>query len=197
LFTRFGTGILDFDNDGWLDLYAANGRIFKNNPKRYSADPFAEPNILFRGLAGPRFEEVLPRGGTSPLLAATSRGAVFGDVDNDGGVDLLVVNRDAPAYLLLNRVSSGGNWLMFRVLNRQGSPAEGARVTMRVGRQTKMREVRTAYSYLVANDPRVHLGLGKVSKVTDVKVRWADATAEGFGEFAANRIVDLRQGSGE
>ena len=196
LFTRFGTGILDFDNDGWLDLYSANGRVFKNNPKRYSDDPFAEPNILFRGSPGPRFEEVLPRGGTAELLVATSRGAAFGDVDNDGGVDVLVINRDASAYLLHNRASSRGNWLMFWVVNRAGSPAEGARVTMRVGSTRKIREVRSAYSYLVANDPRVHIGLGDLSKVADVEVRWSGGETEGFGDFAGNQIVYLRRGAG-
>ncbi len=196
LFTRFGTGILDFDNDGWLDLYSANGRVFKNNPKRYSDDPFAEPNILFRGSPGPRFEEVLPRGGTAELLVATSRGAAFGDVDNDGGVDVLVINRDASAYLLHNRASSRGNWLMFWVVNRAGSPAQGARVTMRVGSTRKIREVRSAYSYLAANDPRIHIGLGDLSKVADVEVRWSDGIRESFGKFEANRIYWLRRGGG-
>ena len=196
LFTRFGTGILDFNNDGWLDLYYANGRAYKNNPKRYSDDPFAEPNALFRGLSGPRFEEVLPRGGTETLLATTSRGAAFGDVNNDGAVDVLVANRDAPAFLLLNQAPHRGNWIMFWVLTRAGSPAEGARVTMRLDSTEKMREVRSAYSYLSANDPRVHIGLGEKTRVNDVVVRWSDGMRENFGDFDTNRIVQLKRGKG-
>lgn len=106
---------------------------------------------------------------------------------------MLVINRDASAYLLHNRASDGGNWLMFWVLDRAGSPAEGARVTMRVGSSRKMREVRSAYSYLVANDPRVHIGLGDLSKV---EVRWPGGETEGFGDFAGNQIVYLRRGAG-
>ncbi len=196
LFTRFGAGMVDFDNDGRLDLYSANGRIYKNNPKRYGVDPFAEPNILFRGQPGPRFEEVLPRGGTAELLAATSRGAAFGDVDNDGGMDLLVVNRDAPAHLLHNRAPNRGNWIMFEVVNRAGSPAEGARVTAGVGSIRKMRDVRSAYSYLAANDPRVHFGLGRETEILGVVVRWPDGSEEEFGDFAANQIVRIAPGTG-
>src|SRR5206468_11138037 len=96
-FTRFGMALLDFDNDGYLDLFEANGRVGMQS-ERYSPDPYAEPSLLFRGLAGPRFEEVSPRGGTTPPLVATSRAAVFGDIDNDGGVDIVVVNRDGHPY---------------------------------------------------------------------------------------------------
>ena len=106
-FTRFGTAMLDFDNDGRLDIYEANGRVGRQS-ELYSADPYAEPNLLFRGVAGPRFEEVQPRGGTSPLLIATSRAAAFGDIDNDGAIDIVVVNRDARPYLLRNVATAAG-----------------------------------------------------------------------------------------
>ena len=197
VFTRFGVGILDFDNDGLLDLYLANGSIGDiSQLARHSADPFAEPNLLFRGRPGARFEEVLPRGGTEELLVATSRAAAFGDVDNDGGVDVLVVNRDAPAYLLHNLAAARGNWISFRVLNEHGGDALGAVVTLRAAGARKTREVRTAYSYLAANDPRVHLGLGPEEEVSEVAVRWTDGYAESFGDFGANQIVILRRGEG-
>ena len=196
-FTRFGVGILDFDNDGFPDLYEVNGRVEQNNLQRFSGDPFAEPNLLFRGRPGPGFEEVIPKGGTAQPLVATSRGAAFGDVDNDGGVDVLVVNRDAPAYLLYNMVSERGNWLAFRVLNQHGSDALGASVSFEVGNEKKWREVRTAYSYLAANDPRPHFGLGVASRVAAVAVRWPDGQRENFGAFAANQIVTLQRGKGK
>src|SRR4051812_36051369 len=92
-FTRFGMALLDFDNDGYLDLYEANGRVGRQS-EVYSPDPYAEPSLLLRGFAGPRFE-VIPGGGTSSRLVAASRAAAFGDIDNDGGIDIVVVNRDS------------------------------------------------------------------------------------------------------
>ncbi|MSO83974.1 MAG: VCBS repeat-containing protein, partial [Acidobacteria bacterium] len=100
-FTRFGVALMDFNNDGRLDLYEASGRVGLQ-AETFSADPYAEPNLLFRGVAGGRFEEVSPRGGTTRPLVATSRAAAFGDLDNDGGVDILVANRDAAPHLLRN-----------------------------------------------------------------------------------------------
>ena len=196
IFTRFGTGILDLDNDGWLDLYSVAGRIFMNNPKLYSSDPFAEPNILFRGQPGARFEQVLPQGGTEELLVGTSRAAAFGDVDNDGGMDVLVVNRDAPALFLRNIVEDRGNWLILQVVESTGSAAEGARVVFQMGSQRKRRDVRTAYSYLSANDPRIHIGLGAEARVSEVEVRWTDGEVELYGEYEANQIVHLARGKG-
>ena len=196
LYTRFGVGLLDFDNDGLLDLYAANGRIDRGSSSGKAGDPFAEPNLLFSGGPDGRFEEVLPRGGTSELLVATSRAAAFGDVDDDGGIDVLVVNRDAPAHLLRNVVAARGGWIAFRVLNERGSDALGAVVTFAVGETGKTREVRTAYSYLAANDARIHVGLGAAAEVSGVVVRWPGGPSESFGAFEGGSTVTLRQGSG-
>ncbi len=189
-FTRFGLGFADFDNDGRLDLYEANGRIARL-VRRFGPDPYAEPNLLFRGTPGARFEEVLPRGGTAELLAATSRCAAFGDVDDDGGVDVLVVNRDGPAHLLRNRVPGRGSWIAFRVVDRGGGPALHAEVSVRVGKRLVRREVRAAYGYLGSSSPRVHLGLGSLDAVDEVKVRWADGAEDAFGSFPAGAVVDL------
>jgi len=193
-FTRFGMALVDFDNDGWLDLYEANGRVGLQ-AQRFSRDPYAEPNLLFQGSPNGPFEEVLPRGGTRELLVATSRAAAFGDVDNDGGVDILMVNRDAPAYLLLNRVPRG-HWISFRVVDQHRRDALGAVVTFAVGGRRLTRSVKAAYSYLASNDPRVHVGLGEASAVKDVQVRWLDGKTESFGNFDADRIVVLRRGEG-
>jgi hypothetical protein len=195
-FTRFGMALLDFDNDGHLDLYEANGRVGRQS-ELYASDPYAEPSLLFRGLAGPRFEEVLPRGGTRSLLVGTSRAAAFGDIDNDGGMDVIVVNRDSRPLLLHNVVKQRGHWLMLRVLEEHGRDALGAELTMRVGSRTIRRDVRAAYSYLASNDPRVHVGLGRETMVGNVTVRWPDGTRERFGDLSSDRIVVLRRGSGQ
>jgi hypothetical protein len=194
-FTRFGMALLDFDNDGRLDLYEANGRVGKQS-ELYSADPFAEPSLVLRGTPSGRFEEVTPRGGTSAPLVATSRAAAFGDLDNDGGLDVVVVNRDAPAYLLRNVVGSRGHWIIFRVVDEHGRDALGATVTLSTGGRRLRRDVMPAYSYLASNDPRVHVGLGSDARVADVNVRWVDGHVESFGEFEADRIIVLRRGAG-
>ena len=194
-FTRFGAAMLDFDNDGRLDLYEANGRIAKQ-ADRFGDDPYAEPNLLFRGVQGGRFEEVEPRGGTSSSLVATSRGAAFGDVDNDGGVDIVVVNRDAPAYALHNVVANRGHWIMFRVTDEHGRDALGATVSVSVGGHQVKRDVQAAFSYLSSNDPRVHIGLGAVTRATDVTVEWLDGQSESFGAFDADQIRVLHRGTG-
>jgi hypothetical protein len=194
-FTRFGAAMLDFDNDGLLDLYEANGRVGLQ-AETYSRDPYAEPNLLFRGLLAGRFEELTPRGGTATALIATSRAAAFGDIDNDGGLDILVANRDAAPYLLHNIAPRRGHWIELKVVDDRGRDALGATVTLNVGDRRVRRDVISAYSYLAANDPRVHVGLGGQTRVADVTVRWPDGRIEPFGELPADRIVVLRRGHG-
>ncbi|MBZ0267314.1 CRTAC1 family protein, partial [bacterium] len=192
-FTRFGVGFADFDNDGVLDLYQANGRV-QRSPEPETDDPYAEPNLLMRGNGKGGFEPSLPIGGTATPLIGTSRGAAFGDLDGDGGVDVVVVNRDAAPYVLHNVAPSRGAWIRFRVLERSGRDAIGAIVTASVDGRTVSRDVVSGYSYASANDPAVHLGLGAASRVTGVTVRWVDGTEETFGDFEAGRTVRLRRG---
>jgi hypothetical protein len=194
-FTRFGTAMIDFDNDGRLDIYEANGRVGSQS-ELFSSDPYAEPNLLFRGLAGPRFEEVKPRGGTASLLVGTSRAAAFGDIDNDGAVDIIVANRDGQPYLLHNVAGRSGHWVLFRIVDEHGRDAFGARLTMKVGSATVAGEVRAAYSYLAGNDPRVHVGLGRETTVRDVIVQWPGGVRERFDDVTADRIVVLHKGAG-
>ena len=193
-FTRFGVALADFDNDGDLDMYHGNGRI-DHSPEFEGDDPFAEPNVLYRRDAE-RFEVVAPEGGTAGLLVHTSRGIAMGDVDDDGGVDLVVVNRDAPAYLLMNRVGQSGNWVRLRIVNRYGADAIGAMVRASIGGVRQQRTVRPATSYLASHDPRVHFGLGEASRVSGVEVQWPSGEIEAFGDFPAGETVVLRYGSG-
>ena len=194
-YTRFGVGLVDLDNDGWLDLYQANGDVVIS-AEPLTDDPFAQPNLLLRGGPDGRLEPVSPRGGVSPELIHTSRAAAFGDLDNDGGVDVVVVNRDGPAYVLHNVVQHRGNWLLLRVLDEHGRDALGAEVTLGLGSRRLRRDVQPAYSYCAGNDARVHVGLGDASTADDVRVRWTDGGRESFGDLAAGRVVTLRRGEG-
>ena len=199
-YTRWGVVFADFDNDGVLDLYEANGMVGYDTPVANSS--FAEPNVLYRGV-GAKFEEVTPQGGVDPPLELTSRGMALGDIDGDGGLDLLIVNRDGPANLLMNRVAARGNWALFRVT--EGNPprhAHGATVSGTVAGTRLHRDVQPEGSYLASSDPRVHFGLGDAQVIEDVAVRWPRATGgqpviEHFGDFAAGREVALTRGRGE
>lgn len=197
-YTRFGTSITDFDNDGWLDVFIANGRVTRSTGFPGSVqDAYAEPNLLLRGDAAGRFAQATPAGGTAEAIIKTSRAAAFGDIDNDGAIDILVMNRDAQVSLLHNIAPSQGNWIMFRVVDEQNRDAIGATVRLSAGNRRISRDVRTAYSYCAANDPRVHVGLGSISQITDVCVRWIDGTVESFGQFSTNQITTLRRGQGD
>jgi hypothetical protein len=197
-FTRFGTGAADFDCDGRPDLYVATGRVTRP-PLAVAGDPFAEPDLVFRGTGPARFEEVRPRGGTATPGSFTTRAAAFGDMDGDGGVDVLTAERDAPARLYRNVVPGRGAWTALRVLERSGRPALGAVLTTTLGERRITRAVRSASSYCAANDPTIHLGLGRsgaVSAPGAVEVRWMDGARESFPAPAAGRVHVLRRGTG-
>ena len=194
--TRFGVILADFDNDGRLDLYEANGKIALSGPAE--GDGYAEPNTLYRGsIVGDaiRFDEIGPTGGVVPGLVHTSRAAAVGDLDGDGGLDLVVINRDAPAYVLMNQADRG-NWARFRVRTAGGHDAHGATVTATVGARRMSRHVQPSASYLSSNDPRVHFGVGREDQVKNVVVRWPGGAEEAFGDFAAGETHELRQGEG-
>ena len=194
--TRFGVLLADFDNDGRLDLFEANGKVQLSGPAE--GDGYAEPNTLFRGTlsdARVRFRELAPVGGTATPLIHTSRGAAVGDIDDDGGLDLVVTNRDAAPYVLMNRAERG-RWVRFTVLDRHGGHAHVATVAITVAGARLRRDVQPSASYLASSDPRVHFGLGEQAQALDVTVRWPGGMREAFGDFAADATHTLREGSG-
>lgn len=193
-YTRFGVVFADFDNDGRLDLYEANGAVEPGDMR--DGDIYREPNLLFRGLDGGGFEEVVPIGGTIESLIHTSRGLAVGDLDDDGSLDLVVANRDGPAYVLMNQVGGRGNWIRFRAVGQEGRDAHAAVVSANVGARRLYRKVQPEGSYLSSNDPRVHFGLGDAQVAADVTVRWPTGQVEAFGDFEAGVTVVLNQGAG-
>ena len=128
---------------------------------------------------------------------AQDRPTAFGDVDGDGGVDILVANKDAPAHLMINAVPHRGHWLILRILDEHGRHAIGATIAFQADGHTITRVACSAYSYLAANDPRVRVGMGHSPSASDVIVYWPDGTTESFGDQRANQVVTLRKGSGQ
>ena len=176
--TRFGLGLVDFNNDGILDLYEANGRV-QQMGQAITEDPFAEPNYVLKGNST-GWERVLA---VKNSRVHTSRAAVFGDIDNNGGVDILVINRDAPPYLLMNIHPDRSNAVVFDVTNIHGGVALGAVLTATVNGKKNTKSVQSAWSYMAANDPRIHIALGNANSIENVNVKWIDGSTTSFGSF--------------
>ncbi|MCA8960516.1 MAG: CRTAC1 family protein [Planctomycetes bacterium] len=196
-FTGFGLGFFDFDLDRDRDLFIANGKVALRDKDRRSSRGYSEENLLYEMRDG-RFEVVRPLGGTDPTIIETSRGAAFGDLDDDGDIDIVVVNRDAPPSLLINRWADDGSrhWIEFDVREADGRLALHARVQVDQSGRVQSREVDPHSSYCSSNDPRVHFGLGEQTEDSTVEVRWTDGTIERFGPFPMDRLHPLRRGDG-
>ncbi len=198
--TGFGTQWFDYDNDGWLDLFIANGGVTITGTERPGVAPYAQRKQLFHNEGrGRRFREVSQTAGPVFQIDEISRAAAFGDIDNDGALDIVVTNNNGPVRLLHNESAAGRNWLSVKLeapkMNRFGI---GARVAvMRPGKDTLWRRVATDSSYLSANDVRAHFGLGDDSAIEAVLVRWPDGVEERFENIQANRQVTLRRGTGK
>ena len=195
-YTGFGTAWFDFDNDGWLDVLAVNGTVQDVGPETVAPFPYAQTNQLFRNLADGRFEEVTKRAGAVFEASAVSRGAAFGDVDNDGDVDVLVANDNGRAQMLLNRAAGRRHWLGLRLVGTPPRDMLGARIAIvRNDGTTLWRRARTDGSYASANDPRVLVGLGDAAEVRRVRVHWPDGAVEEWPGLAVDRWTTLTRGT--
>ncbi len=193
-FTGFGVDWFDYDHDGWLDLFIANGAVTIQESLRGQPYPFHQKNQLIRNEAGKRFTDVSARAGTALALSEVTRGAAFGDIDNDGDVDIVLTNNNGPARLLLNQAAGGGHWLVVRLA---GGVSQGARVAvLRRGARPLWRRAHTDSSYLSASDPRVHFGLGDATLVDRIRVQWPDGLVEEFGGVEADRVITVGRGKG-
>ena len=191
-YTRFGTGFRDLNNDGELDLYMANGKV--QIPDTYQAsDPYAEQNVLLQGIGGGRFEEVLPKGGTLEELIHVSRGCAFGDLNGDGALDIVVVNRDSQAYVLMNQNPDSTNSISLLLLNSFGAPAQHAVVRYELNGQQMRREVQSGGGYCSANSPTLIIGLGSSSEISNVVITWPDGSTEHIGKISAGANETVQQ----
>ena len=198
-YTGFGVGLLDMENRGLLDLFAANGAVLAMATQLGDLFPYRQRNLLLRNLGkGKGFEDVTALAGPAFDHLDVSRAAVFGDVNNDGGIDILVTNNNGPARLLLNTVPQRGHWIQVRLEGvRSNRSGYGSVVELfRKDGTSIQRWVRGDGSYLSANDPRVHFGLGKSATVDRIQVRWPAGGCDSWKQIGEDRVVTLREGSG-
>jgi enediyne biosynthesis protein E4 len=200
-YTGFGVGLLDTENRGLLDMFSANGGVrVLMSQQQTDPFPYRERKLLLRNLGkGKGFADVTASAGPALQPLEVSRAAVFGDVNNDGGVDILVTNNNGPARLLLNTVPNRGHWILVHLegvrTNRSGYGSV-VELVRKDGTSVK-RWARGDGSYLAANDPRIHFGLGKSPDVDRIQVHWLAGTCEAWPQAAVDRIVNLREGTGQ
>jgi enediyne biosynthesis protein E4 len=196
-YTGFGVRWFDYDNDGRPDLFITNGAVTIVENLRGTPYPYHQRNLLLHN-EGTRFQETSGQAGPAFQLSEVGRGAAFGDIDNDGRVDIVVANNNGPARLLLNETAPAGHWLEVRLqgvkCNRDGI---GARVAvLREGQKPLWGRVHTDGSYLSASDVRVHFGLGQ-NQESQVLVEWPDGSKETWDHVRADSLITLRQGTGK
>jgi hypothetical protein len=194
-FISWGTGIEDLDNDGNPDVFWVTGGIYPELQNR-GDQPYRTPRIVFRSLGNGRFEELIGQAGPGVDAEHCSRGCAFGDFDNDGDLDIVIVNQNEPPSLLKNDVSGDFHWLKLKLTGTESNrSAIGARATVRYGGKIQAKEVLGQSSYLSVNDRRLHFGIGTV-RVADIEIRWPRGLVEKFSSVNADQIVHITEGRG-
>ena len=190
----WGTALFDMDNDGWLDIFIANGHVYPQVDSIAGGARYREPLQLFRNLKDGTFQDVSDT--LSSLPVASRRGAAFGDVNNDGNIDIVLVNVGEPPTLLLNRNQNKNHRVLFHLVGTQSNRAAiGARVTVTSGKLKQMSEVRAGGSYISQNDPRLHFGLG-AQTIMQVQIQWPSGKTELLHDLAADFIYTVVEGKG-
>jgi hypothetical protein len=195
-YVAWGTGVVDLDNDGFPDLFVATGSVYPEVERRLPAYPFRTPRLVFRNLGDGRFEELIEEAGSGVTAPHASRGCAFGDFDNDGDMDILVMNMNEPPSLLRNDVSGGRHWLKVLLIGVQTNrSAIGARVVAEYGGRRQAQEVTAQSSFYSANDRRLHFGLGAETSA-NLTIRWTNGTTEKIPNVSADELVIIREGAG-
>jgi hypothetical protein len=190
----WGTGFADFDNDGWPDLFVANGHVYPDVDQLKETSRYLQPKELYRNLGDGHFIEVVGLKGGDLAIPRAARGAAFGDFDNDGDIDVLVVNSNGVPSLYRNDGGNRNSWIGFRLVGTSSNrDAIGARIEIEAGGRTQVGEVRSGGSYLSHNDMRVHFGLGSAKGVDRIRVRWPSGKTETLSGMDAGQYVTIRE----
>jgi hypothetical protein len=187
---------VDLDNDGLPDLFLVTGNVYPEVEAKLPSYPLRTPRIVFRALGGGKFEELIDQAGPGVSTPHASRGCAFGDFDNDGDIDMLVVNMNEPPSLLRNDMTGNNHWLKVKLLGvKSNRSAIGARVTAHYGGKMQVQEVLSQSSFYSASDLRLHFGLG-TSVQADLEIRWPNGGKESVTKVPADHLIVIKEGAG-
>jgi hypothetical protein len=193
----FGVDFFDFDNDGWSDIFIANGHVYSQLANRKLHLTYRQPKILYRNLGNGRFENVSARAGAAITAENVGRGCAFGDFDNDGDVDIVVNNLDGPPTLLRNDGGNANNWVSIKCVGtRSNRSAIGTRVTVMTGEHRQIDEVMSGSGYYSQNDFRLHFGLGRAAQVDTIEFAWPSGVKETVQNLPANHLFVCHEAKG-
>ena len=194
----FGGGFFDFDNDGWLDLFIANGHVYEGVEKVFPDTTYKQINSLFRNNGAGKFVEVTREAGSGFSIPHAGRGVAFADFDNDGNVDIVVGNNGDPPLLLHNSGGAGNHFVSFKLIGKKSNrDAMGARLRLHAGGISQIREIAGGGSYLSQSDLRAHFGLGRNTKADSLEVIWPSGLRQTFRNIAADGFYAIEEGKDE
>jgi hypothetical protein len=195
-FSNWGTGLVDLDNDGYPDIFIVAGTVAPELEKVYDKYPARNPRLIFRNRGDGSFVELGDETGPAIASRHMSRGCAFGDFDNDGDLDILIMNRNEPPTLLRNDVPSGNHWLKVRLEGTKSNrSAIGSRVLVRYSGKVQAQTLASQSSFLSSNDPRLHFGLGTAT-TAEIEIHWPTGATETHTNVAADQLVTIREGEG-
>ena len=192
----WATFFLDYDNDGWADIFAANGHVYPE-VDGHGSEKYRQPLLLFRNLGNGKFADVSRETGLTGMPWRSARGGAYCDFDNDGDLDIALSNIDDTAQLIANTTGNQRNWIELKLTgaksNRDGV---GAQVKIQAGDLVQYDHRRAGGSYISSNDPRLHFGLGEHATIDAIEIRWPSGTLDRINGLKANQIVTIKEGTG-
>jgi hypothetical protein len=195
-FVCWGAGFADFDNDGLPDLLVVTGSVYPEVERRSPDYPFRTPRLIFRNLGDGKFEELIEEAGPGIAAAHSSRGCAFGDFDNDGDMDVLIMNMNEPPSLLRNDVTGDNHWIKVHLVGtRSNRSGIGSRVTAKCGDRQQVQEVVAQRSFYSVSDRRLHFGLGAETRV-DLTIRWPSGAVDCLTGVKADQFITVEEGKG-
>lgn len=197
-YVAWGCGFLDYDNDGWQDIFQVNGHVYPEIDAYHIEQMYKNPRLLYRNLGNGHFKDVSSDMGSGMAERFSSRGAAFGDYDNDGRVDALILNMNDPPSLLHNEGGTAGNWIKLKLIGTTcNRTAIGARVRVTTGAHVQMDEVHSGTSVMSQSDLRLHFGVGRVEVIDTIEVKWPTTQkVETFRKIRPNQILTVRENHG-
>ncbi len=195
-YTGWGTGFVDLDNDGLPDIFVVTGNVYPEVERRVADYPYRTPRLVFRNLGNGQFEELIEEAGPGVSAAHSSRGCAFGDFDNDGDMDVLIINMNEPPSLLRNDVDGRQHWIKIKLIGvTSNRSAIGARVVLKYGGRTQAQAVLSQSSFYSASDTRLHFGLGAAS-TAEIDIHWPSGKHESLKVESVNQLITVKEGSG-